>query len=126
MSCHSIGHGINSISNTVLDLYEAGKIDKDSAAVILHACRKGVNWCDGNGYEAVECLEERGYCGLCLEKSEELSNVFDNDLPSPDTYNVFRKYDKTAAHYYLCPECKKKVIEEFLGNKKNAAEQTIR
>ena len=113
MSCHDIGYGLNSVTKVVLDLYEEGKIDKESASRLILACRKGVNWCDGNEDEAIDEAVDRGYCGLCMEKTEELSDVYDNDVKYPDKYKVFDKYDKFAAHNYLCPECKKKIIDEF-------------
>ena len=113
MSCHDIGHGLNSVTKVVLELFEEGKIDKESTSRLLAACRRGVNWCDGNEGEAIEEAIDLGYCGLCLEKSDELSNIYDNDLGYPEMYKVFDKYDKTAAHFFLCPECKEKVINEY-------------
>ena len=113
MSCHDIGRGMNSVSKTVLDLYEEGKVTSESAIKLIRACRKGVHWCDGNESEAVEEVVERGYCGLCFNKSENLTDVYDNDLGYPDKYRVFDDYDKTAAHFFLCPDCKKRVIEGY-------------
>ncbi|MBO4724942.1 MAG: hypothetical protein J5622_00375 [Firmicutes bacterium] len=113
MSCHDIGRGMDSVSKIVLDLYEEGKLTTESAIKLVNACRKGVHWCDGNEDEAVEEAVERGYCGLCFKKSEKLTNVYDNDLKYPDMYHVFDDYDETAAHFFLCPDCKKRVIEEF-------------
>ena len=115
MSCHDIGRGMNAVSGSVLDLYEEGESTKESAIKLIRVCRKGVHWCDGNEDEAFEEVVERGYCGLCFEKSTELSDVYENDLKYPKKYDVFRKHDKTAAHFFLCPECKKRVIEEFRG-----------
>lgn len=113
MSCHSIGHGMSKVSATVLDLYEAGEISKASTMRLILACRKGVHWCDGNEGEAIEEVIDRGYCGLCFEKSDDLSSAYDNDLGWPDKYQVFRPYDKTAAHYWICSECKRRIIDEF-------------
>ncbi len=117
MSCHDIGRGMNSVSKVVLDLYEEGKVAGESAIKLINACRKGVYWCDGNEEEAVEEVVERGYCGLCFKKNGNLTNVYDNNLDYPDNYHVFDNYDKSAAHFFLCPDCKKRVIEEF--GKKN-------
>ena len=66
MSCHDIGRGMNSVANVVLDLYESGQISKEGASRLVLACRKGVNWCDGNEGEAVEDVVERGYQGMGL------------------------------------------------------------
>lgn len=113
MSCHNIGRGMASVANVVIDLYEGNQISKDAAVRLIHACRRGVYWCDGNENEAMEPVEKAGYCGLCFEKKENLSSVFDNDLGYPKMYDVFKAYDDTAANDVLCPECKKRVIEEF-------------
>ena len=85
--------------------------------VHIHACRKGVNWCDGNEDEAIENVVEAGYCGLCFEKKDNLSSVFDNELGYPERLKVFKQYDETAAHYHLCPECMQHVIDEYTANK---------
>ncbi len=117
MSCHDIGRGMASVANVVIDLYEEERIGKDVAMILIHACRKGVHWCDGNEGEAIDTVIEAGYCGLCFEEKEDLSSVYDNDLGYPDRYDVFRAYDKTAAHYFLCPECKAKVISEYRNSR---------
>ena len=113
MSCHDIGRGMNSVAEVVLDLYEGEEITKEAAIKLINACRKGVYWCDGNEGEAFEEVVERGYCGLCFEKSDKLTDVYENELAYPDTYHVFDDYDETAAHFFLCPECMKKVIGEY-------------
>lgn len=114
MSCHDIGRGMNSVANVVLDLYESGQINKESASRLVLAFREGVNWCDGNESETVADVVERGYCGLCFEKKPDLTDIYDNDLKYPDSYKVFDAYDKSAAHFYLCPECRKKVLDEYM------------
>ena len=93
MSCHDIGRGMSAVSKTVLDLYEENQISKESAMRLVLVCRKGVHWCDGNEGEALEEVIGRGYCGLCSEKSTELTSVYDNDLPYLGTYDVFDDYD---------------------------------
>ncbi len=113
MSCHDIGRGMASVANVVIGLYEGNQIGKEAAVHLIRACRKGVHWCDGNEGEAVETVVKAGYCGLCFEKKESLSNVFDNDIEYPGTYDVFDAYDDVAAHYHLCPECKQRVIREY-------------
>ena len=113
MSCHDIGRGMASVADVVIELYEDDKIDKSAAMRLVRACRRGVHWCDGNEGEAVETVVEAGYCGLCFEKKTRLSSVFDNDLGYPRRFDVFKGYDDTAAHYYLCPECKRRVVDEF-------------
>ena len=119
MSCHDIGRGMNDVSKTVLDLYEENQISKESALRLIYACRKGVHWCDGNEGEAIDEVVERGYCGLCFKKTTELTDVYENDLHYPDSYKVFDDYDDIAAHYYLCPKCKSRVIMEYKQKIKN-------
>ena len=113
MSCHNIGRGMASVAKVVINLYESNQINKGAAVRLIHACRKGVHWCDGNEDEAMNPVVEAGYCGLCFEKKDNLSSVFDNDLGSSYKYQVFKDYDKKAAHYYLCPECKQVVLDSF-------------
>ena len=113
MSCHDIGRGLNSVSKVVLELLAQGEITKDASRKILHACRKGVNWCDGNEDEAVQALVDKGYCGVCLNHSDTVSNVYDNDLGYPAKYDVFDAYDDTAAHFFVCSTCKEKILAEY-------------
>lgn len=113
MSCHNIGRGLNSVSKIVIKLYEEGRYDKETARQLLCTCRKGVNWCDGNEEEAVEDVIEAGYCGLCMTKTEQISDIYDNNLKYPDKYKLFDPFDKSAAHFFLCPECKEKVLASY-------------
>ena len=117
MSCHDIGGGMNYVSIKVLELYKSGIISKEAAIQLVHACRKGVHWCDGNEYEAFEGLIDEGICGLCFEKYDELTNIYDNDIEHPGRYEVFKDYDDSAAHFFLCDKCKAKVIDAY--RKKN-------
>ena len=113
MSCHDIGRGMASVANVVINLYEGDQISKDVAIRLICACRNGVHWCDGNEGEAIETVVEAGYCGLCFEKKDKLSSVYDNEFEYAVRYRVFDDYDDTAAHYHLCPECKQRVIDEY-------------
>ena len=66
MSCHDIGWGMASVGREVLRLYDEQKFDLDTVKQLLLATIRGVNWCDGNSYEAAESLECR--CANCLKK----------------------------------------------------------
>ncbi len=112
MSCHNIGRGLNSVSKVVLELYEGNELSKSAVIRLIRACRRGVNWCDGNEYEAVDAVIEAGYCGLCFEKKGNLSSAFENGLQYPEKYDIFSAYELTAAHNYLCEDCKKRMIDE--------------
>jgi hypothetical protein len=117
MSCHDIGRGMASVAKVVISLYESKQIDKQAVIRLIHACRKGVHWCDGNEGEAMEPVVEAGYCGLCFEKKKNLSSAFDNDLGYPKMYDVFEAYDDTAANDVLCPECKERILAEYRAKK---------
>ena len=42
-----------------------------------------------------------------------VSGISEDGIGYPGKYDVFKAYDKTAAHDCLCPECKAKVIGEY-------------
>ena len=67
MSCHDIGRGMNSVVEVVIDMFDDGEITRAAAAKIIHAARKGVHWCDGNEYEAIDSIRMKR-CGYCLRK----------------------------------------------------------
>lgn len=114
MSCHNIGRGLNVISEEVIQLYEEGQLSKEITTKLLYACRIGANWCDGIEEEAIKSVINKGYCGLCMEKSGKLSNVYENNgIPLKYYYSVFDEYDKEAVHFFLCPECREMVLSKF-------------
>ena len=85
MSCHDIGRGMASVGEKVLTLYDSGRIDRDTPKELLEATIKGVNWCDGNEYEAEVSMA--GRCAHCLEKAtspEQL--VFGNDYFADESF----------------------------------------
>ena len=69
MSCHNIGRGMNYVVKNVIKMYDTGELTLEAARKIIAAARRGVNWCDGNEYEAVEIIR-RCRCGRCLKKME--------------------------------------------------------
>lgn len=112
MSCHDIGRGMNSVTIVVLNLYEEGLLSQKAAKDIIRACRKGVNWCDGNEDEAVEETRARGYCGLCFEKSDILMNVYDDD--SRVVWRTYDDNDDIVVHQFICPKCRQRLIDGHL------------
>ena len=66
MSCHDIGRGMASVGREVLRLYDKGRYDKDTAVQLIRVTLKGVNWCDGNSYEAATSLSCR--CAYCFQR----------------------------------------------------------
>ncbi|MEE3422660.1 MAG: hypothetical protein VZR11_08165 [Succinimonas sp.] len=79
MSNHEIGEAMSSLGTDIIKLYEAGKISKEAARSLIGSCMCIVSEYDGNEYEATESIADAGYCGLCFEKHEDLSDVFNND-----------------------------------------------
>lgn len=116
MSCHDIGRGLNTVSMVVIDLYDHGEISVEAARKLLHQCRKGVHWCDGNEYEAVACCYENR-CGYCLKKLEPGTPLLDlfsvirflYDLQDIAEYNKSRIIidcvEKKAGYDFFCEDC---------------------
>ena len=77
MSCHSIGHGLNSVSKKVLELYDEGKIEFSVAKDLLYTTRNAVHYCDGNTYEAIALDECREYYDIFSNKED---GVLSGDL----------------------------------------------
>lgn len=67
MSCHNIGKALNSVEICAIELYEAGKIEREVLREILATCRDAVGYCDGNYDDVTEFLDAH-YCGACLSK----------------------------------------------------------
>lgn len=115
MICYNIGRGLNVVSEAVTKLYEEERIDMESAMELLNACRRGVHCCDGKEGDAIEYVVNKGYCGICMEKSDQLSNIYENTgVPSKYQHSVFDEFDKKAALFFLCPECRKMVLSRFI------------
>jgi len=114
MSCHEIGAGLNSVTETVNKQYLAGNMNKKAFRRLLISCRQGVHYCDGNEGEAMEALVDADICGACLEKKEDISSIYDGVIAYPDCCWIFDKYKDKTAHFYVCPACKKKIVKQYL------------
>lgn len=112
MSCHNIGMGINTITQVVIKMYEKKQMSKDAFLKIINACKKGVNWCDGNEGEAIIALMEAGYCGLCLQKKKELKDIFDSGLSYHEIAKALHNLNEEPVHYCLCKKCEKLIMDE--------------
>ena len=120
MSCHSIGRGMNSVVEKVLELYDNDEIGREQAIVIIAACRKGVNYCDGNEYEATECMDGCR-CGKCLkvfEKGEKFFSVYDTSdvIERRQKYNIVDKSNPPLATDSMCEKCFDAVINEVCND----------
>ncbi len=134
MSNHDVGHAMSLLGEHILELYEAGKFSKETCKSIINACIDAAGAYDGNDYEAVESIAEAGYCGLCFEKHEELSDVVNND-DDEDIKNSgygdiksFSGFKRTVSrqlllHDYICPKCRAELRRSYLEMKKNNKEE---
>lgn len=115
MSCHDVGMGMNSVVEVVLDLYDEGAIDYDAAKTLIFACRKGVNWCDGNEPEAVQCLNGVR-CGKCLKMVEEvgpLKSLYENsELSGPEGEEKYWALYKAIMNDELCERCTNELLAD--------------
>lgn len=119
LSCHSIGHGINTIVAKIIDLYDEGDIEESVARELIKTARKAVHWCDGNEYEAVECLEENRRCGKCLREvgdEEKLYSLWDISRDVYDKDRILDDYDEPLAYASLCADCFDEVVDTFTGD----------
>ena len=94
MSCHDIGRGMDSVTQVVIKMYDAGEITIKTALKLFTALKKGVYWCDGNENEAVQSIFNCR-CGNCLKKmktGEKLFNIYDS--PSGIEKKFLRYFEK--------------------------------
>ncbi len=115
MSCHDIGMGMNSVVKVALEMYDNGELDLAKTKKIIRACRKGVHWCDGNEYEAIECMRDIR-CNKCLryfEDDEEVVDMFENDVFNK-VFNNYSMRDYEARYdivgEILCRGCSKETV----------------
>lgn len=116
MSCHSIGHGMNSVVSVIMREYLQGDISLEPARRLIVACRHGIDWCDGNEYEAVECIHDR--CGSCLEKkaSGELIDLYSLDYEARHKQaKIYEYVDREVANHCLCASCFDRIANEVYG-----------
>lgn len=124
MSCHNIGKGMNSVVKVVVELLDDKIIEVEPARRIIAACRKGVNWCDGNEYEAIDCIS-RVRCGKCMKvipKGKFLFSVWDVSNKVPDRYKILDNGSIALASDALCESCFDEVINQHCGDE-TAAEK---
>ena len=117
MSCHDIGRGMNSVAKVVIGLYDENKFDRNTARILLAACRNGVHWCDGNEDEAIASL--RGCrCGKCLsviKQGDKMFSVWDVSDDVPRRYQVLDSVIPALASDRLCESCFDEVMDDHCG-----------
>lgn len=112
MSCHQIGEAMNSVVNTVFKLYDANELSKKTAITLIKSLKNGVNYCDGNEYEAVESVS-KCRCGRCLKilKPGVDRIYYLVGLSSNDFLKISDRED--VAYENLCVECTDSVLNEY-------------
>ena len=104
MSCHSIGHGLNSVSKKVLELYDEGKFEFSVAKDLLYTTRNAVHYCDGNTYEAIGCFDGCR-CARCLKKTNDLYGLYDVLDECSEYYDIFSNKEDGVLSGDLCKDC---------------------
>lgn len=105
MSCHCIGHALNHVQEEILELYEEGRFDTDTARSLLLQCNDALGFCDGNLNEATEIFN-KSYCSDCLRKVAEGENLYQIYWGKRGYRNIRDYRDKhQLIGFMLCEEC---------------------
>ena len=105
MSCHCIGHALNHVQEEILELYEEGRFDTDTARSLLLQCNDALGFCDGNLNEATETFN-KSYCSDCLRKVAEGENLYQIYWGKRGYRNIRDYRDKhELIGFMLCEEC---------------------
>lgn len=105
MSCHCIGHALNHVQEEILELYEEGRFDTDTARSLLLQCNDALGFCDGNLNEATETFN-KSYCSECLRKVAEGENLYQIYWGKRGYRNIRDYRDKhELIGFMLCEEC---------------------
>lgn len=112
MSCHSIGHGLNSVSKKVLELYDEGKFEFSVAKDLLYTTRNAVHYCDGNTYEAIGCFDGCR-CAICLKKTNDLYGLYDVLDECSEYYDIFSNKEDGVLSGDLCKDCFDEISEKY-------------
>ena len=108
MSCHNIGRGMDSVTQVVIEMFDNGELNKESALKLFTALKNGVNWCDGNEGEAVESIINCR-CGKCLKRmgsGEKFYDIYDcSMLVTGSTWNILENYNEDYGGWRFCKNC---------------------
>ena len=122
MSCHSIGRGMNSVVNKVLEMYDAEELTGDATKKIIAKARKGVRWCDGNQWEAVASMR-RSRCGRCLKEMPSGTPLYSVWKISVQRNILDQFPDEILASDGLCLECFDIVVNRALDDDEAGARE---
>ena len=112
MSCHDIGAGLNTVSVKVLQLYDEGKLETDIVKDLLRTIKKGVHWCDGNEYEAVECFKGCR-CGRCLKKADELHELDETSVGYNEFFDIIDDKENGIITDGFCKDCFDEICRKY-------------
>lgn len=111
MSNHEIGHGLNEVIETIIDLYDENEISISAAKKIICSALDVVNCYDGNEYEALECLIDNDICSCCFEQVDELYDICECSNETIKAYGMkFEEYPEYVSDE-MCLPCIKKLLE---------------
>ena len=110
MSCHDIGRALNYVQEEIIEQYENGKLDKDTAKTLLIRSREAINFCDGNLEEATASFD-KCYCSDCMRKVDEGEELFTLYIGYP-WYQQIDKYldEHDMVGTMLCEACFDKML----------------
>ena len=118
MSCHNIGRGMNDVAKEILQCFDAGKMDRETAKQLVTACRESVGCCDGNPDEAVMVFQEQGRCSRCFKTNCSARRIWnwDSKLGKEAQKRIDAVAKEEAYHAEMlsdvvCPDC----LIELLG-----------
>lgn len=120
MSCHDIGRGMNSVTEVVIEMFDNKELSRAAALKLFTALKNGVNWCDGNEYEAVESIIDCR-CGKCLKKIEENQRLYDifkcSMFVTGNPWDIMDNYEGDYGGWHFCKECFDEIIKEITNGK---------
>lgn len=110
MSCHDIGRALNYVQEEIIEQYENGKLDKNTAKTLLIRSREAINFCDGNLEKATASFD-KCYCSDCMRKVDEGEELFALYIGYP-WYQQIDKYldEHDMVGTMLCEACFDKML----------------
>lgn len=123
MSNHDIGHAMNQVIETILDLYDEGAYSVDTAKTLINKAVYVVCGYDGNDYEALEYVTDT-HCSCCLKAYADHEFFITPDeanecITAEDHLGRFWWYEGCDAakslDRSLCEDCFRKIFKDVLS-----------
>lgn len=113
MSCHNIGRALNYVQEEIIEQYENGKLDKNTAKILLVRARDAIGFCDGNLNEATASFDEC-YCSDCMSKVQEGQELFTLYIGYPWYQKISTYVDEhDVVGMMLCETCFDKMFSSL-------------